>query len=117
DRLRLDHLAGIHLPVRVPGRLELAEALDELVAEHLRQQLGARLAVAMLARERAAEREDEVGGVVEEAAPFGDPVRAREVEVPARVDTPLAVVPVESAPVLVTVGKPLQLPQVLGEAL
>src|SRR5205814_9909971 len=101
DRVRLDHLARVHLPVRVPDRLELAEALDELVAEHLRQELRARLPVAVLSGERASEREDEIGRIGEETAPLGDSLSAREVEVPARVDAALAVVAVESAAVLV----------------
>src|SRR5207248_1114203 len=50
DRVRLDDLAGVHLPVRVPNRLELAKRADDLVAEHPRQELRAGLAVAVLAR-------------------------------------------------------------------
>ena len=44
-----DDLAGIHLPIGIPDGLELAECLHELLAEHLRKQLRARLAVAVLA--------------------------------------------------------------------
>ncbi len=47
----LHHLAWIHFPGRVPGRLELAEGLNEFRSEHARQHFGARLAVAMLARD------------------------------------------------------------------
>ena len=54
DAVRVDDLARVHLPVRIPDRLELAERLDQLRAEHLRQELASRLAVAVLARERAA---------------------------------------------------------------
>ena len=49
-------------------RLELAEGADQLGAEHLRQQLAARLAVAVLAGERAAVAHDEVRGLVEKRA-------------------------------------------------
>ena len=41
DAVCVDNLAGIHLPLGVPDRLEFAERLDELIAEHLRQELGA----------------------------------------------------------------------------
>src|SRR5258708_30514502 len=49
----LDQLAGIHLPVVVPGGLTLAEGLHQLSAEHFGKQLAPRLAVAVLAGERA----------------------------------------------------------------
>ena len=49
--VRRHHLAGIHLPLRVPQRLELAERADQVIAEHLRQQRRARLPVAVLAGE------------------------------------------------------------------
>src|SRR5712692_5272677 len=32
--VRLDHLARIHLPVRIPDRLELAEGLHQFRSEH-----------------------------------------------------------------------------------
>jgi len=110
-------LPGVHLPVGFPDRLELAEGLDELLAEHLRQQLGARLPVAVLSGQRAAEAEHEVGRLVEEAPVGLDPVRGLEVEVPARVDAALAVVAVERALVAVLAGELAKLTQVLADAL
>src|SRR5262249_4789645 len=68
DAVRPDDLARIHLPVGVPDRLELLEGPDEVAAVHPRQELRARLAVAVLPRERAAELEHEVAGVLEPAA-------------------------------------------------
>jgi hypothetical protein len=47
--IRRDDFSGIHLPVRIPGILEFAEGFDSVSPEHLRQELGARLTVAMLA--------------------------------------------------------------------
>src|SRR5439155_5901765 len=35
DPAGVDDLAGIHLPVGIPDRLELAEGLDQFGAEHL----------------------------------------------------------------------------------
>src|SRR5581483_11593986 len=117
DRARGDDLSGVELPVGVPERLELAEALDELVAEHLREELRTRLAVAVLAGERASERQHEVGCVLQEGAPPRDPRRAREVEVPARVHAALPEVAVERAPVPVAAGEPLERAQVVAEPL
>ncbi len=71
-------LAGIHAVVRVPERLELAEGIDELGAEHFGQQSGARLAVAVLAGERAAEGEDEIGGALDEFAEVAHALRRCE---------------------------------------
>ena len=60
DPVGLDDLPRVHLPVGVPDRLELPERLHELVAVELGQQLTAGLAVAVLARERAAVVHDQV---------------------------------------------------------
>src|SRR5258708_2037138 len=49
DLVRLDQFARIHLPVGVPGRLELSEGLHELGPEHFRQQFRSGLTVTMLA--------------------------------------------------------------------
>ena len=54
EPIRLNQLAGIHLPIGIPERLELSERLHELSAKHLGKKLGARLPVSMLARERSA---------------------------------------------------------------
>jgi hypothetical protein len=74
---RGDDLARVHLSVGVPDSLELAERLDELLPELLRQQLGTLLAVAVLARQRAAVRHDEIGRLFEERAVDSQPSRVR----------------------------------------
>src|SRR5690349_618602 len=48
DRVRPDQLAGVHPSVGIPRVLERFERADQPLAEHLRQQLAAGLAVAML---------------------------------------------------------------------
>ena len=53
---------------RVPDRLELAEGPDQLGPEHLGQERRLRLAVAVLARDRAAVADDQVGRLVQELA-------------------------------------------------
>jgi hypothetical protein len=50
DAVRVDQLAGIQPVQRIPDALELAERLHQLRAVHQGQELGARLAVTMLAR-------------------------------------------------------------------
>src|SRR4029079_7761906 len=49
-------------------------------AAHLRQQLAARLAVAVLARDRAAVRHDQVGRLLDERAVLREARHARKVE-------------------------------------
>src|SRR2546423_5674241 len=117
DPVRVDDLAGIHLPAGIPDRLDLAERLDQLGPEHLRQQLCARLAVAVLARQRAAELQHDVRCFIEEGAVLPEARLAREIEVPTCVDTALAVVPVERAVVLVLLGELPQPAQVFTQPL
>ncbi len=64
----LDHFAGIHLPVGIPRDLEFAEGLHQFGAEHFRKKFGAGLSVAVLAGERSAVADDEVGGFFDELA-------------------------------------------------
>src|SRR5579884_250857 len=85
ERVGVGDLAGIHLVVRVPDRLELAERLDELWAEHAVEELGTGLAVAVLARERAAVARDEGGSVLHEGAVTANPVLGGEIPVQPRV--------------------------------
>ena len=80
----LDQLAGIHLPCRIPNRLELAEGLHQFRAKHFRKQFGARLAVAVLAGERAAVADHQVGGLFHELAELGDAVFRLQIEIDAR---------------------------------
>ena len=117
DAVRPDDLARVHLPVGVPDRLELLEGADEVVAEHLRQELRARLAVAVLARQRAAELEHEVARVLEPAPELRDPGLRDQVEVPAGVDAALAVVAVERALVAVALRELREAAEVLAEPL
>src|SRR5258706_11127956 len=48
-RVGVDELSRVHAVARIPDRLELAKRLHQLGAEHPRQELGFRLAVAVLA--------------------------------------------------------------------
>src|SRR5437588_3578826 len=79
EAARVDDLAGVHAAVGVPDGLELAEGRHEVVAEHLRQQLGPLLAVAVLARQRTPGRHDEVGCRLQEPPVRREALWAREV--------------------------------------
>src|SRR5581483_6545772 len=87
DAIGADDFAWIHLPLRVPGVLEIAEGLDQLRAEHPGEQFGAGLAVAMLAGEGATETDDEIRGFLNEGAVIADAGSGFEVEVDAGVQT------------------------------
>ena len=77
------------------------ERLHQLRAEHLRQQLGARLPVAVLARQRAAEAQHQIGGVIKKCSKGGDAFSGLQVERDACVDTALTEVTIERAVVVV----------------
>ena len=98
---RIGELAGIHAVVGIPDGLELAEGLDKLGAEHFGQKRSAGLAIAMLARERTAERKDEVGGAIEELAEFAQALVGVEVEVDAEMGAALPIVAVKRAVVAI----------------
>src|SRR5437764_326275 len=54
DSIRPNDLTGIHLPTWIPDGLKLGECLHQLRTKHFRQHLRFRLAVTVLARNRAA---------------------------------------------------------------
>ena len=105
---------GIHPVVGVPDRLELPKRLYDLVPVHLREQLRARLAVAVLAGERAAVGDDEVCGLVEKAPPLPHAASRAQVEVDAAVHAALTEVAVEGGAVSVGVEQLLEVPEVLA---
>ena len=95
DAHGIGKLARIHPIVRIPERLEFAEGLDELGAKHFGEKRGARLAVAVFAGERTAERENDLGSAFDEFAKTANAFGAAEVEIYAHVNAALAVVAVE----------------------
>src|SRR5205823_15048388 len=90
ERVGVDDLSRIHLPVRIPDRLELAERLNDLRAEHPRQQLPARLTVAMFAGERAAVSMYQIGGVLHERSECRHAFSRVEIEADAAVHATLS---------------------------
>ena len=95
EPVRRDHLARVHQVVRVEDRLELPEGPDQVVAEHLGQQLAARLAVAVLAGERAAVGHHQVRGALDEPPERRDALGGDQVERDPGVHAALAEVPVQ----------------------
>src|SRR5690606_14383118 len=116
-RVGIDELARVHPPLGVPDRLELAEGLHELVAEHDGEEIAPGLTVPVLAREGAAVAGDDLCGLAGEIAVLLDPRGALEVEVDARVDAPLAEVAVERGAVPEPLQEPPEVAEVLAQVL
>src|SRR6185436_12878144 len=111
DAARVDELPWVHPPRRVPGGLEFAERLHQLGAEHHRQEFGARLAVAVLARERAAVLHHQRRRLGDEAAPVRDTFAALQVEVDARVHAAVAEMAVDRGAIAGAVDQAAELAQ------
>ena len=116
DRRRPDELAGVHPARRVPEILQLLERADDLLAEHHRQQLAARLAVAVLARERAAHADDEIGGFVHVAPERLQPGLGHEIEIDPAMEHALAEVAIHVGRVAVAVPELADGPEVVTKA-
>src|SRR3546814_1516197 len=101
--------------LRIPDRLELAERLHQFRAIHLRQQARAHLTVAMLAGQRAAVTEDQIGGLVHEAAPLADAVRRADIEVDATVNAAVTEMSVQRRLVVVAVEQFLEIAQIIAD--
>ena len=112
----VNHPPRVHHPVRVPGRLEGAERLDHGRGVHPGEQLGAGLAVAVLAGQRTPQRADQVRGVLHERAVAGDAGAGEQVEVDARVHAAVAEVAVVGGLQAVGGQQGVEGAQVLGEA-
>ncbi len=106
----------VHPVVRVPDCLEFAEGLHQFLAVHHRQEFGLGLAVAVLARQRAAVLDDQFGGLAQETAPDLDALGGTRVEGDAGVDAAVAEVSVERGLVAVAVDQCLEFAQVVAEA-
>src|ERR1051326_5006427 len=60
ERIWINHLARVHLPIGVPDRLELTKGLNQLLTEHLGQEFSPRLPIAMFARKRSSIAQDQI---------------------------------------------------------
>ena len=93
--IRIDQLARIHLPIGIPERLELAESLHELGSKHLRQEFTARLPISVLARDRAAITDHQIGSLLHEKAEFADAFRRFEIVIHTCMDAGVPEVSIE----------------------
>src|SRR5439155_20155478 len=94
-----------------------AEGIHELLAVHLRKELGALLAVAVLAGQRPAVGDDEVGRLLHERAVRAQAVDGSKVEVRVRVDAAVTEMPEARAPVPVLREQGPKITQILADAL
>src|SRR5581483_5481833 len=95
DTHSIRDLARIHPVIRIPQHLELTEGLNKLGSEHLGQQRGARLAVAVFALERTAEAQHQVGSALNELAKRANTLFGAEVEVRPQMSASLAKVSID----------------------
>src|SRR5438067_499268 len=116
DRIGIDDLARVHPAVRVPDRLKLAERRDQLRTVHLDEQFGLRLAVAMLAGDRAAKAHDEIGRLAEKTPPFRDALFGAQTEIPAAMDAAIAEMAVKRGLVTVALGECVEPTQIVAGA-
>ncbi len=115
--VRRDDLARVHPVVRIEQRLQLTERRDDFTAEHLRQQLAARLPVPVLTGERTAVRDDQVGRPGQKPAELRNPLRLLEGERDTGVHTPLTEVPVQGRVIVVELREQLlQIPQIVAQS-
>src|SRR5438477_9163171 len=85
----IHNLTGIHFPLRVPDRLELAKCLDQFLAKHFVEELTACLAIPMLTAQAAAIFDAQVGGFVHEKTPVADASFTLQVKINAAMHVPL----------------------------
>src|SRR5205807_10298290 len=104
-----------HEAAWIPDRLELTEGVDEVRPEHLRQELGFRLTVAVFAGERSAIGHYERARIVHERLVLFDARRRLQIEVDASVDAALTEVSVQGAGVSVLVEQLPQVAQVVAD--
>ncbi len=112
---RVDDPVRVHLVLRVPDRLELAEGVHQLGPEHLRQERRLGLPVAVLARDRPAVPADHVGRLIQVRAEMPDALDRLQIEVDPRVDTPLAEVSIQGAVVAVLLEELAEVDEVILE--
>src|SRR5215469_5473525 len=92
--IRIDDFSRVHHPIGIPDGFEFAKSLDQLRPEHLVEEFGFRLSVAMLAGDRTAIAGHKVGGLLHERSPFANSRLTHEVEIESAVNTALSEMPI-----------------------
>src|SRR5580704_15181919 len=115
EPIGFNQLAGIHLPFWIPRRFELPESLDQFRAEHFRQQLCARLTVAMFARDGAAIAHYQIGSFLHKFAKLSDTFFRLQIEVNASVDATVPEVCVERALIAISSKHAAQIANISAE--
>src|SRR5262249_25173866 len=112
DRLRVNLLPRIHLPIRVPYALELAEGFHQLRAVHADQELASSLAITVLAGKRTAKPHHQIGRLLDKRTEILDARFADQIKINAHVHARLAKMSVERALIAVFAQQSPQLAQV-----
>ncbi|HEX6481648.1 MAG TPA: hypothetical protein VF043_22630, partial [Ktedonobacteraceae bacterium] len=115
EAVGIDHLARIHLTIRIPGGLKFAECLHEFGAEHSRQQFPASLPVSVLPRDGAAIADHHICRFLHERPELADALAAGQVEVNPVVDAALPEVAVEGGGVIIAFNQPGVISQVAAQ--
>ena len=97
--IRLDHFAGIHLPLRIPESLELAKSLHKFRPKHSRKKFGARLPVPVLPREGASKADNQVSRLFHKLAVLADPGLRLQIKINASMNASVPEMPVERPPI------------------
>ncbi len=113
---RIDDDAGVHHPAGIPDVLHLGEQTQPVGAVHPAEQFGAGPAVAVLTGHRAAKRDNEIGGLLDERSVDRQAAAAEQIEVDPHVHAALAEVAVGGAGQSVPTHQLVQTPQIVGQA-
>ena len=117
DAIRIDDLARVHLPIRVPNGFEFTKGFNQFWTEHLVEKFRFRLAVSVLTGDRPSVASNEIGCLFHERTPFFDSRCAHQIEVDAAVNASLTKVPIKSRVVLVFVVELAKIAQISADLL
>src|SRR5919109_3215589 len=113
----IDHLAWIHLPLRIPDGFEIPKGSEDFLAVHHLEHVATRLPVPMLAGKRASVAADDyLRSLRGEAAIFPDALARGEVKIDARMNATLTEVTVKRAVVAILFEKFAQIAQIIADS-
>src|SRR5690242_12544082 len=115
NRKGIDDFVGVHLVVRIPDSLELAECLYQFGSEHFWKHFRLRLAVAVLSRNGTAVFHDEIDSLADKRAIVANSFNGAKIEIDASMNAALAEVPVERAVIAVLFEEFAQIAQIVAD--